>query len=133
MFWQDTDVEDMIEGLGGCCGNQWTDQRMVLSVRENRDLLCRPMDELVPICLGIILGVPIWRYTAGRERALLSVLAVAMSGVTATIVSGEFAQGYLYLLIDLGEAVCGLAAGFAIAQRLGQRRHGAGVLTSARP
>jgi hypothetical protein len=91
------------------------------------------MDELVPVCLGVLLGLPIWCCVEGRARVMLGVLAVAMSGITATIVSGEYAQSYIYLLWDLGEAVFGLAVAFLIVRRLSQGRHGAVVLSSARP
>ena len=47
------------------------------------------MFELIPIVMGLILGVLIWRNTQGRLRLLLSVAAVALSGATATMLSGE--------------------------------------------
>jgi hypothetical protein len=90
------------------------------------------MDELIPVCLAMFLGVPIGRYFAGRARVILSVLAVAISGVTATTVSGEYGHGYIYLLVDLGEAVLGLAVGFVIAHGVWQQRRLAGVLSSGR-
>jgi hypothetical protein len=65
-------------------------------------------------------------------RIVLSALAVLLSGATATAVSGEYAQSYVYLLLDLGEAAFGLAVGFAIAH-LVQRRRGGGIPSSARP
>ena len=79
------------------------------------------MDELVPVILGLILGALIWRSTAGYARLALSVLAVLASGVIATLVSGEYAVSWIYVLLDLGEAAAGLAAGFMIANRVWRR------------
>ena len=74
------------------------------------------MFELIPIVMGLILGVLIWRNTQGRLRLLLSVAAVALSGATATMLSGEYAESWIFILLDLGEAAFGLAVGFVIAQ-----------------
>jgi hypothetical protein len=76
------------------------------------------MDELVPVILGAVLGAIIWRWTAGRTRLVLSVLAVFASGIFATVTSGEWVYSWIYLLLDLGEAALGLAAGFAVAHWL---------------
>jgi hypothetical protein len=76
------------------------------------------MYEIVPVALAFVLGVVIWRYTDGRLRLLLSCCAVALSGLTATTLSGEFHQSWVFLLLDLGEAAFGLAFGFAAAHRL---------------
>jgi hypothetical protein len=73
------------------------------------------MFELIPIVMGLILGVLIWRNTQGRLRLLLSVAAVALSGATATMLSGEYAESWIFILLDLGEAAFGLAVGFVIA------------------
>ncbi len=76
------------------------------------------MDELVPVCLGVLLGAAIWRGTTGKIRLALSILAVFASGVFATVVSGEYVDSWIYVLLDLGEAALGLAAGFAVAHWL---------------
>lgn len=76
------------------------------------------MDEILPVVLGFALGIAIWRYTNGRIRLLLSCCAVALSGLAATVLSGEFHQSWGFLLLDLGEAAFGLAVGFAAAHRL---------------
>lgn len=76
------------------------------------------MDELVPVCLGVLLGAAIWRGTAGRTRLALSILAVLASGIFATVISGEFVDSWIYVLLDLGEAALGLAVGFAVAHWL---------------
>jgi hypothetical protein len=76
------------------------------------------MDELVPVILGAVLGAIIWRCTAGRTRLVLSILAVFAAGIFATVTSGEWRYSWIYLLLDLGEAALGLAAGFGIAHWL---------------
>lgn len=49
---------------------------------------------------------------------MLSILAVFACGIFATVTSGEFVDSWIYLLLDLGEAALGLAAGFAVAHWL---------------
>jgi hypothetical protein len=43
---------------------------------------------------------------------------VTAAGAAATIASGEYAESWLYLLLDFGEAAFGLAAGFVIAAKI---------------
>ena len=73
------------------------------------------MEEFFPVFLAAALGIGIWLYAPGRLGWILSVLAVAVSGLAATIFTGEFEESWLYLLQDLAEAACGLAVGFVIA------------------
>lgn len=76
------------------------------------------MDELVPVILGTISGAGLWVMFTGARRAVLSVLAVLVAGAVATIVSGEYLQSWVYLLLDFGEAAFGLAIGYFVAARL---------------
>lgn len=80
------------------------------------------MDEAVPVILGILLGALIWSTTSGPIRLLLSICAVLVSGLTATVLSGEFHESWIYLLLDLGEAALGLAVGMFIVHRVQRRR-----------
>lgn len=73
------------------------------------------MDEVVPVVLGATLGFAIWHFGPGRTRILLSICAVAISGLAATVFSGEYTDSWIYLLLDLGEAALGLALGFVAA------------------
>jgi hypothetical protein len=75
------------------------------------------MDELVPVILGCLFGVTIWRGSKGPMRLLLSIAAVVVSGAAATVLSGEYVESWVYLLLDFGEAAFGLAAGFWLAHR----------------
>jgi hypothetical protein len=88
------------------------------------------MEELVPVILGVILGVLIGRSTTGISRIVLSVAAVLVSGAAATVLSGEHVESWVYLLLDLGEASLGLGLGFVIAHRL---RFGRAALNARRP
>ena len=78
------------------------------------------MDELFPIGIGILLGIvfslrlnllgPIWR------KALL----VAVAGASATIASGEYAESWGFLIVDIGEVALAAwisFAGFAYLRR----------------
>lgn len=76
------------------------------------------MDEIVPVVLGVVLGAIIWRATRGATRTILSVIAVAVCGAFATVLSGEYHESWVYLLLDLGEAALGLTVGFAAAHWL---------------
>lgn len=76
------------------------------------------MNEILPVVLAFALGSVIWRCTNGRIRLILSCGAVAMAGLAATALSGEFHQSWGFLLLDLGEAAFGLAVGFLAAHRL---------------
>ena len=76
------------------------------------------MDEIIPVILSVALGVIIWRNTRGAARTYLSVAAVTVCGVLATVLSGEYLKSWLYVLLDLGEAAFGLIAGFVAAHLL---------------
>lgn len=76
------------------------------------------MDEIAPVVLAFALGIAIWRYTNGRICLMLSCCAVAISGLAATVLSGEFWESWIFLFLDLGEAAFGLAVGFLVAHRL---------------
>ncbi len=90
------------------------------------------MDEILPVVLALVLGIVIWRYTSGRIRLVLSCCVVAVSGLAATVLSGEFHESWVFLLLDLGEASFGLAIGFTAAHRLLPVR-GRRPATRARP
>jgi hypothetical protein len=90
-----------------------------------------PMDETVPVILGILLGALIWSTTSGSVRFLLSVCAVLVSGLIATVLSGEYHESWIYLLLDLGEAALGLAVGMFIVHRVQRRRAAARATASS--
>ena len=63
------------------------------------------MEEVFPVLSGIVLGLathvirPAW-----LKAALIAVLGVA-AGFTAAWVSGELAESWLYLLVDIAQVV----------------------------
>ena len=75
------------------------------------------MDELVPVVLGLVSGAFIWVATIGRIRLALSISAVLVAGLAATVLSGEYEQSWIYLMLDLAEAAVGMAAGAFIGHR----------------
>ena len=76
------------------------------------------MDELVPVVLGLVSGAVIWVATTGRIRLALSISAVLVAGLAATVLSGEYAQSWIYLMLDLAEAAVGMAAGVLVGHRV---------------
>jgi hypothetical protein len=70
------------------------------------------VEELLPLILGLLFGVGVWRKTSGRARVAASVIAVVGAALTATVVSGEFRESWLFLLLDAGFAAFGLTVGF---------------------
>jgi hypothetical protein len=76
------------------------------------------VQELVPIILGTMFGGLIGWSTRGLTRVFLSIAAVLVSGAIAAVLSGEYVESRVYLLLDLGEAALGLALGFVMAHRL---------------
>lgn len=85
------------------------------------------MEELVPFVLGVVLGALVWVATTGRVRFALSASAVVASGLAATVLSAEYQETWLYLLLDLGEAAIGLAIGMLIGSRVQSSRVAARV------
>ena len=76
------------------------------------------MDEILPCILGAVLGTMIWLRARGTARLALSIVAVIVSATAATVISGEYLESWVYLLLDLGEAAFGLAIGYVVAARL---------------
>ena len=72
------------------------------------------MDELIPVLIAAVFGALIWSSTRGRIRVLLLTATMVAIGVTATILSGEYAVSWLYLLPDIAEAAADLACGVVI-------------------
>jgi hypothetical protein len=91
------------------------------------------MEELVPVVLGVVLGVPISLVAARRLRFALSAAAVLLSGFAATVLSGEYRYSWVYLLLDLGEAALGLAFGLLVEGRIRLRRAAAPLRRAAEP
>lgn len=68
------------------------------------------MEELVPPVLGFLIGLLVWRSTAGRVRLALSAAGIVAAALAATVLSGEYVESWLYLLADLTTAALGFGA-----------------------
>jgi hypothetical protein len=89
------------------------------------------MEDLVPFILGVLLGSLIGSRITGRTRTAISI--VVLSGVAETVLSGEFHESWIYLLLDGAEAAVGLALGLLIARRRQRSRIGSRPLTPIQP
>jgi hypothetical protein len=82
------------------------------------------VSELFPIATGLVLGSTL-ALIRPRIRLAVGVAGSVVLGTLATIVSGEYAIGWEFLLIDIPlVAVCS-AAGLASARALRRRLSGA--------
>jgi hypothetical protein len=79
------------------------------------------MYELIPAVLAAFLGARIWR-SSGRARLVRSALAVLATGAIATVVSGEYRESWMFIVLDFGVAALGLVLGFVIAHRRSRMR-----------
>jgi hypothetical protein len=76
------------------------------------------MDELIPLGLGIAVGIAIVRMRENVTRIVVGAAAIVISGFAATCFSGEYLVSWVYLLLDAGEAAFGLAIGLAVSRWL---------------
>ena len=78
--------------------------------------------EVLPVAGGVLAALLASRIAAPRLRyVVLTVVAVAL-GVTATVVSGEAAKSWAYLLIDIGEVVLAMVVTTVLLAVLGRQR-----------
>ncbi len=87
------------------------------------------MDELIPVSLAFIFGGLIWRTATGLTRISLSVAAILLAGLAATLLSGELYKSWIYVPIDVAEAAAGFAGAVAV---WNFTRRSKGVSTPAR-
>ena len=79
------------------------------------------MYELIPVVLAAFLGARIWR-SSGHARLVRSMLADLVTGAIATVVSGEYRESWMFVVLDFGIAALGLVLGFVIAHRRSRAR-----------
>ena len=72
------------------------------------------MNELLPIAGGLLGGVLIARLRPSLMLPAGVALAVVL-GVVATVVSGELAISWAFLLVDVGGTGVAIATGYALA------------------
>jgi hypothetical protein len=76
------------------------------------------MEEFIPFILGASLGAVFGFRTKRYYRTVINAACVLLSGIAATVLSGEYHASWMYLLLDLGEASLGLVITMAVAARL---------------
>lgn len=63
------------------------------------------MEEVFPVLAGVVVGLVTGSVRLVWLRILLLVLAGIVFGVTASLISGELATSWIYLLIDTAEVI----------------------------
>lgn len=80
------------------------------------------MLEYAPIVLGAIVGAVGARYATARTHKVLGIAIVVVVALTATLVSGEYRENWLFAILDLAEVALGTVIAFALAAALERRR-----------
>jgi hypothetical protein len=63
------------------------------------------MYELIPLASGVVAGLQLHRMASSRSRALLALPLALISGVVASVLSGEFAESWALLVWDTTQAL----------------------------
>jgi hypothetical protein len=79
------------------------------------------MFEFVSFAFSAAIGTIIWRYAHHRTRLILAAIAAIALGFTATIISGEYAISWVFVLEDVASSSAAVAIGAAL---VGVFRHG---------
>lgn len=75
------------------------------------------MNELLPVLSGLVVGGSLG-LCAPRKRPRVAALASVVLGLLATVVSGEYAVSWGYLLVDVPLVAVSAAAGAAATRSL---------------
>jgi len=81
------------------------------------------VNELLPIAGGLLGGALVARLRPSRRLPAGAALAVAL-GVVATVVSGELAISWAFLLVDVGGTGVAVSTGYALARYAQARSRG---------
>jgi len=79
------------------------------------------MNELFPIFTGAVLGLAFAAGTRAFSPLWVRAVMVLLAGVTATIVSGEYAENWGFALVDIGEVVLAAWIASTLARRAVRR------------
>ena len=63
------------------------------------------MEEVFPVGSGIVLGLVVAYLISGRLRAWVLAVGSVAIGVTASWIGGELEASWLYILVDVGQAL----------------------------
>jgi len=75
------------------------------------------MEEVFPVGSGVVLGLVVANLISGRLRGWLLGVGSVLIGATASWASGELAVSWLYLVVDIGQAVAAGALTWILAAR----------------
>jgi hypothetical protein len=75
------------------------------------------MEEVFPVGSGIVLGLVVAYLVSGRLRGWVLAAGSVLIGATAAWVTGELAVNWLYLLVDIGQALVAGALTWILAAR----------------
>ncbi|MDW8060127.1 MAG: hypothetical protein RMK01_08640 [Thermomicrobium sp.] len=59
------------------------------------------MGEILPISVGVVVGLICWRISSVRARTVALVLLSVLFGALASLLTGELAATWAFLLIDI--------------------------------
>lgn len=60
------------------------------------------MGEIFPVLAGVLLGLLISRIPVARARWIGATVLTVLAGVAATFLSGEAAESWAFVLVDIG-------------------------------
>ncbi len=84
------------------------------------------MGEVFPVLAGALIGLLASRLAAVRMRWIVTTILTVVAGVAATFLSGEAAESWAFVLVDIGlvAIVAVIAWGVAtlVTRRVGQTR-----------
>jgi hypothetical protein len=80
------------------------------------------MDELLPIAIGLALGVLFASGSSWLRPWWIRTPLVVLAGVSTTVTSGEFHATWAFVLVDVGEVALLAWMGFASARAVRRRR-----------
>jgi hypothetical protein len=78
------------------------------------------MEEVFPVGCGVVLGLVVAYLVSGRLRGWVLAIGSLLVGATASWITGELAESWLYLLVDVGQVL--LAGGLTWILALRWRR-----------
>ncbi len=85
------------------------------------------MHEIGPVLAGVVLAGLAWRFVADtRARVGVLALGALLIGLVASLASGEFAESWLFVLVDAG--LVALSAAVVLVALAAWARRGVGAL-----
>lgn len=76
------------------------------------------MHEIFPVLAGVLVGLVLLRIHSPRLKTAVFVVLSLILGVTATVISGEYAIGWEFVLIDIPVVMLSAAAVVVLSPRV---------------